>query len=334
VVIVNLSEFDPRWTWLEASFSESERNSRLWEHCSDQTSQLPLWLPRRRTLARMEAGWRAAGQLKGGDAVLVTHGPRPAMYGALAANLRGRARRHLAFSFNFTDLPIGVSRRVMARAFRRVDRFIVFSTMERQLYAEYFDLPIERFDMLHWGVRGASIPADAVPMEAGDYICAIGSQARDYAVLFDAMRRVPSVRLVIVATPQSLGGLSVPDNVRVLTNIPNQQAMNILAFSRFMVLPLRHSKVPCGHVSLVSAMYLGKAVLCTDSTGVSDYMQPEITGRVMPPRDPVITATLIQGMLDDHAGTQKLGAAGREFALTNCSERNTIDFFTRYLATG
>ena len=328
--IVNLTEMDPHWKWLEPAFPE--RHDWRWAHVSDQASTLGQWVPRRRTVTRIGAGWNAAGHLDGPDAVLVTHGPRPAMYGSFAAEIRHRPRRHLAFSFNFTDLPKGLARGLMARAFRHVDRFVVFSSMERRLYAEYFDLPLARFDMLHWGVRASTVPADAQPIEPGDYICAVGSQARDYAVLVDAMRRLPAIKFVLVATPQSIAGLAIPDNVRVHTNIPIAAAMNIIAFSRFMVLPLRNSEVPCGHVTLVSAMYLGKAILCTGSSGVSDYLKPEVNGRLMPPRDPAATAAMIQAMYDERGATETLGAAGRAFAFAHCTERNTVDYVKRYLA--
>ena len=327
--IVNLTEMDPQWTWLEHSFPEQQ--DWRWTHVSDLASTLGHWVPRRHTVTRIAAGWQAAGRLEGRDAVLVSHGPRPAMYGSVCAELRRRARRHLAFSFNFTDLPKGPARSLMASAFRHVDRFVVFSTMERHLYAAYFDLPLERFDMLHWGVQPAAVPPGSEPLVVGDYICAIGSQARDYAVLAEAMRELPAVKLVIVATPESVARLRFPDNVSVQTNIPRPDAMNILAFSRFMVLPLRDSEVPCGHVTLVSAMHMGKAILCTDSSGVSDYVRPAVTGRLMPPRDPASTALAIQAMYDDPTGTSHLGAEGRAFALAHCTEDNTVGYVRRYL---
>jgi len=329
-MIVNLSEFDPAWVWHEHAFSD--RPGTHWAHETDRRVPFAEWLPRRLTLARAAAGWRAAGYLQGDDAVLVTHGPRPTMYGALAAQLRRRERRHLAFSFNFTDLPTGSARKLMAAAYRHVDRFVVFSTMERTLYAKYFDLPLERFDMLHWGVQPPALQAQAAPLEAGDYVCAIGSQARDYALLFETMRSLPSIRLVVVATPQSLHGLSVPENVRVHTNIPLADAMNILAFSRFMVLPLRSSEVPCGHVTLVAAMHLGKAIVSTDSSGVSDYVKKGSTGELVASRDPTSMSRAIQALYDDPDTAVRLGAAGLSFARVHCCEQNTIDYFARYLA--
>src|SRR5207302_10311135 len=138
--------------------------------------RLPSWIPRGHTIARLVASWQAVTALGDGASVLVSHGPRPTMYGALMARRRLRYTRHLAFSFNFTDLPVGVVRKLMVQAFPSVERFVVFSNIERELYAEYFNLPINRIDMLYWSVQPPSVDRSEAPLEPGDYICAIGSQ--------------------------------------------------------------------------------------------------------------------------------------------------------------
>jgi glycosyltransferase involved in cell wall biosynthesis len=329
--VVNLSELKPGWEWLKTSFAHHPQLH--WGHETDQEMRLPGWVPRPHTAARLLAAWRATGLLDKGEkkAILVTHGPRPAMYGALGARLRHRQALHLAFSFNFTDLPKGGLRRAMALSYKQVDRFVVFSTMERTLYARYFDLPIERFDMLHWAVQPPPVSEKDKPLEQGDYACAIGSQARDYAALADAMKRLPHRRLVLVATRGSLHGIDVPSNVTVRSDIPFMDAMNILVHSQFMVLPLRDSEVPCGHVTLVSAMHLGKAILVTDSLGVADYVQPGVNGLTVAPRDARKLAEQIDLMFEERDAAARMGAAGKRFASEHCSEQKTIDYFARYL---
>ena len=49
--------------------------------------------------------------------------------------------------------------------------------------------------------------------------------------------------------------------MRLHVAIPYPRAMNILQHSRFMVLPLKGSAVPCGHVTLVAAMLLFMVVV-------------------------------------------------------------------------
>ncbi len=174
--VVNLGELAPHRNWGSAAFRDADQT---WHHVSSQSFDLPAWLPRRTTLARLLAGRQAVNMLGNGPSVLVTHGPRPALYGALMAGQRFRHMRHLAFSFNYTVLPAGMNRRLMARAFRAVERFVVFSTLERGIYARHFDLPVDRFDMLHWGVQAPQVDPGAPPQGQGDYICALRRQGRD-----------------------------------------------------------------------------------------------------------------------------------------------------------
>jgi len=328
--IVTLNELEPEWKWFRDEFA-AEADLTWSRNHTLQGQRIPTWLPRRHTVARMLAAWNAAGDLENGRDLLITHGPRPTLYGALSAKLRRGGTRHLAF-LNFTDLPVGLMRRVMAAAFKHVDHFAVYSTMEQRLYSDYFRLPIERFEMVHWGVHRPSFDAQDPAIEAGDYICALGSQARDYAVLCDAMRQLPRIRLVIVATARSMLGIEPPANVTVRQDISLPQAMNILGHSRFMVLPLRANDVPCGHVTLVSAMHLGKAVICTDSSGVTDYVQPGITGRIVQPGDANALARAIESLSRDPSEVERLGAAGKSFATEHCSELTTIDHLKNYLS--
>jgi glycosyltransferase involved in cell wall biosynthesis len=327
LTIVNLSELAPQWHWIGPAFRDTGQN---WRHVSSRSFDLPAWLPRRSTLSRLLAGRRAANLLGHGPSVLVTHGPRPAVYGALLAG-RHAQLRHLAYSFNFTTLPAGMARRLMARALRTVERFVVFSTLEREIYAGYFDLPPDRFDMLHWGVQAPQPDPGTPPLEHGDYICALGSQGRDYGTLLQAMKRLPGVRLVIVASPANLANLEIPANVTVRTDIPLDQAMNILAHSRFMVLPLAGSKVPCGHVTIVSAMHLGKAVIATASSGLEDYLAPQITGLSCPAHDATAWTAAIEALYDDPLQSRQFGLAGRNFAREHCTEARVVEYFLQFL---
>jgi glycosyltransferase involved in cell wall biosynthesis len=327
--VVNLSELDPAWKWLEASARGP--GPLEWKHASALSIPVPAWWPRPMSLRRAIAAGRAAAWLKRDASLLVSHGPRMTMYGSVAMGAAFKHRRHLAYSFNFTELPSGTARRVMAASFRSVDRFVCFSTMERHLYARHFDLDIARIDMIHW----AAEPARFDPLEAaaiaGDYICALGSQGRDYATLLRAMQRLPAIKLVLVATPESIGGISLPPNVELRCNVPLREAMNILRHSRFSVVPLRDDEVPCGHVTIVAAMHSGKATIVSDSAGVADYIQDGLTGLAVPAGDPLALTRAIERLWSDPQYAAQLASTAASFALTNCRQQNAIDYFERFL---
>ncbi len=273
-------------------------------------------------------GLAAGGTLRGRFDLIVTHHPLVTCWTERFCRGR-RTCPHVAFAFNFTRLPHSMRRSLMRRAFATVDRFIVFSEFERTLYADYFHFPVERFEMLHWGVRepeglacGVLPPADS----NSPAICAVGSQARDYATLLEAMRRIPHIPLVLVATPANLRGLAVPPNVTVKLNIPRREAEAIVRQSRFMVLPLSHARVPCGHVTMVTAMYCSRALVATESSGISDYLIAGQNGLTVPPGDAAAMAAAIEQLWNDPATATRLGNTGRAWALAHCTEEQTIGY--------
>lgn len=330
--IVNLSEAEPAWNWLHHLAAGPE--PLRWQHASTRAVDVPDWAPKPQTWRRIGAARRAAAMMGDASALLVSHGPRMTMYGSFALAARLRPRRHLAYAFNFTDLPASATRAVMRRAFRSVDRFVVFSTMERRLYADFFDLDIDRFDMLHWAVSPPTADANADPSLPQAYVCAIGSQGRDYRTLMAAMTLLPRIKLVVVATPSLLHGLTIPPNVIVRCNVPLPQTMAILQRSVASIVPLLGSQVPCGHVTLVAAMHLEKASIVSDSTGIADYVKDGINGLTVPPGDPAALARSIERLFDDAALNARLASDALSFARQNCSEQTAVDYLQDYLRQG
>ena len=145
------------------------------------------------------------------------------------------------------------------------------------------------------------------------------------------MRTLPHLRLVIVASSAAMARIRVPDNVEVRLDTPLAEATNIIAHSRFMALPLRDAEVPCGHVTLVSAMHLGKAIVVTRSSGVADYVQDGVTGLYAEPHDPQSLARAIDAFASDPGQRDRLGESGRRFAREHCMEDNAVAYFDRFL---
>lgn len=278
----------------------------------------------------------AAAAIAGELDLIVTHHPLVTTWTETFCRAR-RTCPHLAFSFNFTHLPRKLRFAMMRRAFRSVDRFVVFSEFERELYSRYFEIPAQKIDMIPWGVREPSSLAMGEQADPGfaakrDAICAVGSQARDYATLLAAMRQVPHIHLIIIATAANMRGLVAPPNVTVRLDIPRNQAEAIIGSSRFMVLPLLHSEVPCGHVTIVTAMYCSRAIVATDSAGIRDYVVPEQNGLVVPPGEPAALAAAIDRLWKDPQLARRYGENGRAFAVANCTEARMAEYVRALLA--
>lgn len=331
VHIVNHSHLSPDWHWLQHRFNVPDLT---WSHHSSQQYPRLRRIPlageyASRLLTAHSAITDAAHQE---NPLLVSHGPRPAYYAAKLAQLRRRSDiPHLVYSFNFTFLPGPAMRREMQRAYRSIDRFTVFSSMEKTLYSEFFDIDPARIDMRHWAIE----PPDRAsllrsPIE-GRYICAVGSQGRDYATLLEAAKRLPQIPLHLVVHPENIRGLELPANVTVHTSIPHAMATGIIAHADIMVLPLLHSQVPCGHVTAVMGMHLERAIVATDSSGLHDYLKQGETAELVQAGNPTAMSKAIERLWQNSSAMQALGQRARSFALRHCIETDAVDYLSDYL---
>jgi len=280
-------------------------------------------------LGRLRAALQVRAILARHEAdLLVSHGPYTAYY----VEAIGRGGRsgvpHLAFAFNFTDFPQGYRLRAMQRAFRTIDRLVVYSEMERGLYAERFGVPIDRFTFIRWGVA-APIAAPQPRAVASRYVAALGGEARDFATLCDAARRLPHVAFVLIVRPSSLDGISVPENVTVHVNLPFAEAWSLVWHADAALIPLRSEQTPNGLVTLVGGMHLGKAQVVTDSAGLSDYVEDGKTALLVPARDGRAFAAAIERLIDEPDLRTEIGEQAKVFARKYCSEAVTVEGFRK-----
>src|SRR6056297_1795931 len=270
---INTSDLaEPSWRFIEPFCSDDDIS---WEfHIGRPRNTLERLVPRP-NLARWRAAGTAALSARRQDqpSVLVSHLPR---IGA-ATNIFRRAFcpnvPQIAFAFNFTDLPTGTDLVRMRKSLSGIDEFVVFSNFERGLYSRHFGIEETCFRYLPWAME-APKPGPTHPRpDLDNYFCAIGGEGRDYALLAQAMRKMPETKMIIVARPYSIKGIEFPDNVVVFTNLSAGETWRIASDSAGMVLPLRSGETVCGHITLVGAQLLGLPLVVTRSVGIEDYVR-------------------------------------------------------------
>jgi glycosyltransferase involved in cell wall biosynthesis len=312
----------PGWRWIEDGLSDLNITFEI------------VGAPRPKrykilNFERLRLSWLAVKRAKSTSSVaLVAHGPTLAAWAAFLSPVIGFKGAIIAHSFNFSEMPVGLRRQIFGAAFRRINKFVVFSKMEQHLYSEYFSVPMSRFEFTRWGVR----PAVTNEMEkSGGYVCAIGGNARDYASLLNAAASTPEIGYVLVVRPENLKGLKPPPNVRVFENLSSPKTMDILAQSRFMVLPLRDTGVACGHVTIVAAMHLGKASIVSSTPGVADYIENSVTAVAVLPHDVHELQTAIISLWNDDERREKISKSAKQFAREWCTEERIVEHFRQLL---
>lgn len=326
--IINHSELPFHWNWLKNSFPNENLE---WIHVSSQNWPSLTRLPANTTLCRLRAAITANSLARHKPSLLVSHGPRPAMYASALSIINTHKIPHLAFSFNFTKLPSFGKRIIMERAFKSIDRFTVFSSMEKNLYSNFFNIDPHKIDIIHWAVKPFDKSKLSKPVNDLNYICSVGSQGRDYALLMEVMSKFPSCHLHLVAHPENLKNIKIPNNVSVHYNVSFEFAAALVAHSDLMILPLIASDVPCGHVTAVMAMHLGTPVIATDSIGLHDYLRHGDTAFLYSAGNVNSLKQSLESFLDDPSILRLCAERAFVFAKYHCVEERTIEYFKNYL---
>ncbi|MEB2347256.1 MAG: glycosyltransferase [Comamonadaceae bacterium] len=233
---------------------------------------------------------------------IVSHMPRMTAAVSRLLGLRGRRVPHLGFAFNFAELSTGVRYRYMRSAIQCVDQMAVFSQIEREHYARYFDVDPAVFQPVLWSQDPPPVAADSVYRFSAPYLCAVGGEGRDFPLLLEVARRLgPSVTLVVITWPDWLKGPRVPDNVKVLTNIPLAQVWRLASDSCGALVPLRTRDTCCGQITLVSAKLLGLPIVTTWSHATREYMEGREAVLVAEPGDVQAFTDRVREVIDERA---------------------------------
>lgn len=320
---------DTKWVWIKDKFTYSHPLELIFFSPGDP-GRIDKFLGRP-LLGRVRMGWQVRRAVQRGEIdLIVSHLPYCTSWITLLLLGLQTKPYHLAFAFNFTDLPTSIGRWIMRQTFRRVDRFVIFSEMEKQLYGQYFDIPVQKFERIAWGVN-PPVDQPGPRVIQAPYVVSMGGEARDYHTLLKVARAMKDTLFVLIVRPKTLTDHELPPNVNVFINIPWIDAWSLVYYSTLTVIPLRSSATPNGHVTLVGGMYLGKAHVVTDSSGIADYVTHNKSAILVPVGDASAMQAAIEKLQSDAKFARKLGVAAKKFVEVNCSEKATTDFFVRFL---
>lgn len=241
-----------------------------------------------------------------------------------------RPSPHLAFSFNFTNLPTGFRKLYLQKAFARVDQFAVFSQYERSLYADTFDIDPKKIVPVIWTQDAPCLSDTKDRLFRSPYVCAIGGEGRDFALLIDVAKQIgPTIPMIVIARPDSLKGFNIPDHVSVLSNIPSEDVWEIASKSAGVLVPLLSDKTCCGHITIVSAKLLGLPIATTISYATEEYVCRRPNILQVHPEDPIGFAHIVRRLVDERGGLRSIATS----ALSDERELHNRKHWARYLDT-
>jgi glycosyltransferase involved in cell wall biosynthesis len=204
--------------------------------------------------------------------------------------------------------------------FRRIDYFIVHSRYDLNFASELYKIPPQKIAFWPF-IRGE--PAAGLPNEkytAGirkkAYIMSYGANARDYRTLFAAAEKT-DLQFIVVARKFNIEGLRIPDNVKVLLDIPLDDCDRLVRNCLFTVFTFDGTEPSCGQVSIVTSLMLGRPIICTDCTAVKDYVVDGYNGLLVNIVDAENLRNKILRLYYDGKLYDKLSSGAKEWAVKN-----------------
>jgi glycosyltransferase involved in cell wall biosynthesis len=199
-----------------------------------------------------------------------------------------------------------------------IDRMFVWSSYQRDFLLNRMRIPPSNVVFCSGRVDQKFFRPMARP---ADMICSVGREMRDYVTLIRAIRDldipchiavsvIPGVKDAWMTEIEKEGAL--PAHITV-GNKNYADLRELYARSKFVVTPLIPTDTDNGITSLLEAMAMGKAVICTRTEGQRDIVTEGVNGLIVPPFDPRALRSAIDRLIAHPEEADRMGKAGREF---------------------
>ena len=148
-----------------------------------------------------------------------------------------------------------------------VDKIILTSRGEIELYSKLFGLPREIFDFAKTG----AIEYDPEQyynekLQKEDYLFSTGRSNRDYDFLIKSLQNTK--RKLIIAC--DCIGKCEADNITIYNNVFGEKMLEYMRNAKAVAIALDDDKIAAGQLVLLHAMNMGVPVIITKSKGVTD----------------------------------------------------------------
>lgn len=250
--------------------------------------------------------------------VLFTDGEQVGLPFAMLGRLTRRGTHHVTIGHRLSARKKLLFHRLLGLR-RRIDRILVYAEPQRRVAIdtlgyrpEHVVLTSFMVDTEFWRPEHVEVAIRDRPM-----ICAVGQELRDYPTLADAVRDLDVDVVIAAASPwskrtDSSAGLDLPRNV-VARGFDLFDLRQLYADASFVVVPLQETDFQAGITTILEAMSMGKAVICTRTTGQTDTIVDRENGLYVPPGDAAALRAAIEELLADPGTAARLGAAGRRW---------------------
>ena len=279
--------------------------------------------------------WACFKDRKKYDAIL-TDGEQVGLpYATLTLLTRAARRPRHAMIVHIMSVPKKVVLFKALRLRRRIDAMFVYASAQREFAVNELGMRPDTVRVTSFMVDTEFFAPGRVTPQTRHMICSAGLEFRDYDTLVEAVRDLDVEVVIAAASPWSkrtsaVGDQPLPGNVRVC-KLSLFELRQLYADAAFVVVPLRPSLFQAGVTTILEAMAMAKAVICTRTAGQTDVIVEGQTGLYVPPGDADALRAAIVRLLADREEAERLGASGREWVRANADVATYADRLTGWM---
>jgi len=220
---------------------------------------------------------------------------------------------------------------------KKVKSYITFCDRQKDILVGEIGLDANRVHKLLNPVDTRFFCSDLSTGQAGSggYVFSCGIENRDYESLRKVAAEV-SIPFVVQATgyfDSSFKDRNTLDNFDVRKERVSFEALRDLYHqSKFVVVPLNHVDYAAGVNSILEGMAMEKAVIVSDSPGMTDYFESDGV-RVVPANDLDAMRLAIEELNASPELCARMGKANREWVVKNCEVSDYADKVTSMMTS-
>jgi glycosyltransferase involved in cell wall biosynthesis len=198
-----------------------------------------------------------------------------------------------------------------------VDRYTCTSSNECRLYGARFQVPVQKFAFVPWGIIDFNKLTEEPAVPQTPYFISPGRSNRDYDFLADSVGG--SAFSVKIVCDDYRPAKELPGNVEVYDDVHGLAFYQMVKNSFAVIIPIADGSISAGQTILIQALLFGKPLIITESLGLTaDYIENEKNGLIIPKTKEALLHAMTR-LTEDPELYARLARSGRECYLKQYS---------------
>ena len=251
----------------------------------------------------MEACWAARGV--GNYGIVITNEYNNSFVFTLMGKILKNNAKNIIIGMNLSGRAlksgIPVIDDAISKVFRGLNKVVVHSREEIDLFSNLHAIPKSKIVFSSWGFDAPATPGPTTSFNAQmpRYFCMIGRNNRDFATFTAALANCDVDGIIVCGKDAKINAPDT-DRLRVFHDLSMEECAACVKYSLANVILVNDADRGAGHITAVMGMQFAKPHIFTDVPTLRDYLVPDQHGIGVALRDvSAVTKAMMAFMNDD-----------------------------------